>query len=557
MAPNPRSLLTGATQLAGRANDEAHFALTLVRAGLIAPVAPHKAVAALRALERWGLLGASIRIAAARHGDRPGVIDDRGTVSFGELDRRSSALANAWTARGLRPGDGVAILCRNHRWFLDATFACAKAGARAIFLNTDFAGPQIREVSEREGTRMLVHDDEYGAFLEGIDPPLGRWRAWTDDDPDGDPAPDTLEHLIATGPDGEPPRPERKSSFVILTSGTTGTPKGAPRDQPNSLAPIGGILSKVPLRSGEVTAVCAPLFHALGFLHGMIGVGLGSTLILRRKFDPDQVLRDVAAHGTTALIVVPIMLARLLDERAAHPERDDLGSLRIVFVSGSALGAELAKRTLQDLGPVLYNLYGSTEVAFATIATPEDLVADPATVGRVPRGAIVKVIDESGGEAAPGTVGRVFVGNAIAFEGYTGGGHKEIVDGLLSSGDVGHFDERGLLFIDGRDDDMIVSGGENVFPAEVEDLIGGLDAVREAAVIGVEDAKFGQRLRAFVVPHEPDGISEDEIKQHVRDNLARYKTPRDVIFVEALPRNPTGKVLKRELAAHDDGQQDV
>ncbi|EHN10154.1 Long-chain-fatty-acid--CoA ligase [Patulibacter medicamentivorans] len=557
MVRDPRSLLSGATQLAGRANDEAHFALTLLRAGLLGPVAPHKAVGALRALERWGMLGAAIRVAAARHGDRVGVIDDRGSVTYAELDRRSNALANAWLAHGLLPGDGVAILCRNHRWFLLATFACAKAGARAIFLNTDFAGPQIREVSEREGTRMLVHDDEYGEFLAGVEPPLGRWRAWAEGGDAAAPDPDTLDHLIETGSDREPPRPERKSSFVILTSGTTGTPKGAPRDQPNSLAPIGGVLSKVPLRSGEVTAVCAPLFHALGFLHGMIGVGLGSTLILRRRFDPDQVLADVARHHTTAMIVVPIMLARILDERAKHPDRDDLSSLRIVFVSGSALGAELAKRTLKDLGPVVYNLYGSTEVAYATIATPEDLVCDPATVGRVPRGAVVKVIDDAGDEVPTGTVGRVFVGNSIAFEGYTGGGHKEVVAGLMSSGDVGHFDERGLLFIDGRDDDMIVSGGENVFPAEVEDLISGLDGVKEAAVVGVEDAKFGQRLRAFVVPHEPGGISEDEVKQHVRDNLARYKSPRDVIFVDALPRNPTGKVLKRKLAEHDGQQQDV
>jgi fatty-acyl-CoA synthase len=546
MAPDPRSLLDDASRLAGRTNDEVHFALSLVQAGLIAPMGPRKAVRALRAMTQQGLLGAAIGIAALRHGDRTAVIDDRGELSFRELDERSSALANAWLERGLEAGDGVAILARNHRWFLEATFACAKTGARAIFLNTDFAGPQIREVSEREGTRMLVHDDEYGRFLDGVDPPLGRWRAWVDDD--GEPDEDTLEHLIRGGATTAPPRPERTSSFVILTSGTTGTPKGAPRNQPASLAPIGGLLSRVPFRAQGTTLLCAPLFHALGFLQGMVGVGLGSTLILRRRFDPEQALRDIAEHEATAAILVPIMLTRLLDARDASDPKPDCSSLDIVFVSGSALGAELAKRTLSALGPVLYNLYGSTEVALAAIATPEDLALDPSTVGRPPRGSVVRIVDEDGQEAPTGTVGRVFVGNAIAFEGYTGGGHKELLDGLLASGDVGHHDERGLLFIDGRDDDMIVSGGENVFPAEVEDLISALDGVEEAAVIGVDDERFGQRLKAFVVLHDGASLSEDEVKEHVRDHLARYKVPREVAFLDELPRNPSGKVLKRELA---------
>jgi len=547
---DPRALLSDATRLAARANDEAHFAVSLVRAGVLAPMSPAKALAAVQAFAQQGLLGAAIGIAALRHGDRTALIDDRGPLTYRELDARSSALANAWLAHGLEAGDGVAILARNHRHFLEATFACAKVGGRAIFLNTDFAGPQIREVAEREGTRMLVHDDEYGPFLEGVDPPLGRWRAWTEDA--DDPGEDTLERLIAGAPTTAPPRPPRPASFVILTSGTTGTPKGAPRNQPASLAPIGGLLSRVPFRAGGTTALCAPLFHALGFLHGMIGVGLGCTLILHRRFDPEQTLHDVEEHRATAAIVVPIMLARLLDARDALERKPDLSSLRIVFVSGSQLGAELAKRTLSALGPVLYNLYGSTEVAMAAIATPDELALEPATVGRPPRGSVVRVVDEEGHDVPPGTVGRVFVGNSIAFEGYTGGGHKEQLDGLLSSGDVGHVDERGLLFIDGRDDDMIVSGGENVFPAEVEDLLGGHEAIEEAAVIGVPDDRFGQRLRAFVVPHAGRELTEDDVKAHVREHLARYKVPRDVVFLDELPRNPSGKVLKRQLA-EDDG----
>jgi fatty-acyl-CoA synthase len=203
---------------------------------------------------------------------------------------------------------------------------------------------------------------------------------------------------------------------------------------------------------------------------------------------------------------------------------------------------------MDQFGDVLYNLYGSTEVAWATVATPQDLRAAPGTAGRPPRGTVVRLYDAAGAEVGPGETGRIFVGNELVFDGYTGGGGKAVVDGLMSSGDVGHFDDDGRLFVDGRDDEMIVSGGENVFPREVEDLVAGLEGVAEVAMIGVEDADFGQRLRAFVVLAEGAVVSAADVRAHVKANLARYKVPRDVVFLEELPRNATGKVLKRELA---------
>jgi fatty-acyl-CoA synthase len=219
-----------------------------------------------------------------------------------------------------------------------------------------------------------------------------------------------------------------------------------------------------------------------------------------------------------------------------------------VFVSGSQLGAELAQRALKDLGPVIYNLYGSTEIAFATIARPKDLSINPATVGPVVKGVKVKILDDNGNELPQGEVGRIFVGNTFPFEGYTGGGHKQIIDGLMSSGDVGYFDEHNLLYVSGRDDEMIVSGGENVFPAEVEDQLAKHDAVKEVAVIGVDDEKFGQSLKAFVVTKDGAKLSEDDVKKYVKSNLASFKAPRAVEFMDELPRNATGKVLKRELS---------
>jgi fatty-acyl-CoA synthase len=509
----------------------------------------------LLAFERHGLLAGAVTIGAIRNGDRVAMRDERGEVTYKELDERTNALANAWREKGLKPGDGVAILVRNHRGFLDAVFAAAKCGAKIILLNTSFAGPQIREVADREGTDLLVYDDEYSETLKGVDPPQGRWRAWVDDGSPED-ADDTLDAIIASSSTKGPPRAGKAPKIVILTSGTTGTPKGAPRDEPKSLGIMGGLLSKVPFRARETTELAVPLFHALGFASMALGLALGSTLVVRRKFDPETTLDSMQDSECTALVVVPVMLQRILDLGEDKVSERDLSKLTVIFVSGSAVGPELVKRTLKTFGPVLYNMYGSTEIAYVTIAGPDDLRSQPGSVGKVVRGTVVKILDDEGEEVETGRSGRIFVGNSAQMEGYTGGENKEIIEGLMSSGDVGHFDDDGRLFIDGRDDEMIVSGGENVFPAEVEECLAAHEAVEEAAVIGVDDEKFGQRLKAFVVVRSGKNLSEDDLKGHVKSNLAGYKTPREIVFLDELPRNPTGKVLKRDLEEHDADEDD-
>ena len=539
-------------RLAERFGDEAYFAAICVRAGLVGIEPPHRVLRHLVSLERYGMIGGVLPVSAARHSDRLAVVDERGELSYKELDERTNALANAWRERGLKPGEGVTVLVRNHRGFLDAVFAAAKCGSRVILLNTSFAGPQIREVAGREGTDLLVYDDEYTDTLEGIDPPRGRWRAWADE-----PGEDTIDALIEDGDASGPPRPGNAPKFTILTSGTTGSPKGAARSSPRSLSLVGGLLSKVPYRAGsEVTELSVPMFHALGFMQLVMGLALGSTLVLRRRFDPEETLDSIERHKVTSMVAVPVMLRRIVDLGEDAISQRDTSSLKIIFVSGSALGADLAQRTLERFGPVVYNLYGSTEIAYATIATPEDLRTEPGTAGKIVRGSIVKILDDDGNEKPTGETGRVFVGNSSQFEGYTGGGSKEEVGGLLSSGDVGHFDDEGRLFIDGRDDEMIVSGGENVFPAEVEELLGSHESIEEAAAVGVDDEKFGQRLKAFVVLRDGAELSEDEIKGYVKDNLARYKVPREVAFVDELPRNQTGKVIKRELVEKESVEQE-
>jgi fatty-acyl-CoA synthase len=344
-----------------------------------------------------------------------------------------------------------------------------------------------------------------------------------------------------------PPRPGRESTLTVLTSGTTGTPKGAARSVPRSLGALGAVLERVPFRTHQTVELCAPMFHSLGLATTMLALGMGDTLVVRRRFSPQAALRSVEEHRADVLVVVPVMLQRMLDDPASDDV--DLSSLSVVFLSGSQLGSALCSRASRRLGPVIYNLYGSTEVAYASIATPADLEAARSTVGRVLRGSVVHILDERSRPLPCGETGRIYVGNQIQFDGYTGGGSKDVVDGLMATGDVGHFDARGLLFVDGRDDDMIVSGGENVFPREVEELLEQHPDVVECAVVGVEDDRFGQALRAVVVLRDGVACDEDGVRRHVRDHLARYKAPRDVVFVDRLPRNPTGKVLKRDLAA--------
>ncbi|WP_102141334.1 long-chain-fatty-acid--CoA ligase FadD2 [Mycobacterium hubeiense] len=529
---------------------ELHYARKMFEAGALKLEPPQNMAALVADIRRWGEIGMIPSLNARRSPHRLAIIDDEGDLTFKELDDAAHAVANGLLAMGVKGGDGVAILARNHRWFLISVYAAARVGARIILLNSEFSGPQIKEVSEREGAKLIIYDDEYTPAVAQADPELGKLRALSNNPDKPEPSgstDETLADLIARTGTQPAPKATKQSSIIILTSGTTGTPKGANRSTPPTLAPIGGVLSHVPFKAGEVTALPAPMFHALGFLHATIAMMLGSTLVLHRRFKPATVLEDIEKHKVTAVVVVPVMLSRILDQLDKTTPKPDLSSLRIVFVSGSQLGAELATRAMKELGPVVYNLYGSTEVAFAAIARPQDLSINPATVGPVVKGVKVKILDDDGNEVPQGQVGRIFVGNFFPFEGYTGGGGKQIIDGLLSSGDVGYFDEHGLLYVSGRDDEMIVSGGENVFPAEVEDLISGHPDVVEATALGVEDKEWGARLRAFVVKKEGADLTEDDVKQYVREHLARYKVPREVIFLDELPRNPTGKILKREL----------
>jgi acyl-CoA synthetase (AMP-forming)/AMP-acid ligase II len=540
--------------LLGQVATKAFTFRTLASAGFIKPHRPDKLVRVAYAMARWGPTpAASYTSGAALYPDEVALIDELGTLTFREIHERTNALAHALADAGIEDGDNVAILCRNHRGFVDITVALSKLGANALYLNTGFAAPQIAEVTDREDAKALVYDEEFHELVDEGAQDRKRFIAWNEGEEErGCPR---LEALIRDGDTSDLVPPDEKGRVVILTSGTTGSPKGASRKQPESLDPAAALLDKIPLKSRERVHIAAPLFHSWGFLHFTLGMGLASTIVLRRKFDPEGALSATAQFECQTLAVVPVMLQRILELPDEVIEKYDVRSLRVIAASGSALPGELATEVMDRFGDVLYNLYGSTEVAWATIATPEDLRAAPGTAGRPPHNTVVKIYDDDGKEVEQGETGRIFVGNEMQFEGYTGGGGKDTIDGLMSSGDVGHFDEGGRLFIDGRDDEMIVSGGENVFPAEVEDLLAKHEGVSEVAIVGVEDEKFGQVLKAFVVAKgsKPD---EAELKKYVKSNLANYKVPKEIEFIDELPRNQTGKVLKRELVEDTDSEEE-
>ncbi|MGV0780472.1 acyl-CoA synthetase [Mycolicibacterium sp. XJ775] len=534
-------------QKLGQIIESGHAVARLVDRGIIEPL---DIGAAVRSAKLAGLYGPQATMAiqgGRRYADLPAVVDERGTLTYKQVDDQSWALAHGLQGLGLKEGSVVGLLCRDHRGLIVAMAGCGKLGVRLVLMNTGFAKPQFAEVCAREGVSVVMHDSEFLGLLDALPAELPRILTWVDDDvelPDGA---QTIDEIVAANPTGPLPPPSKPGGSVILTSGTTGLPKGAPRDAVSPFA-TAQIVDRVPFPRKGTMVIVSPIFHSTGWATYLVGAALGNKVVTARRFNAEGTLKLMAEHRADMLVAVPTMLHRMVELGPEVLARYDTSALKVILIAGSALSPELSTRVQDAFGDVLYNMYGSTECAIATIATPAELRAAPGTAGRAPVTCEVVLYDENDQRVeGANRRGRIFIRNGAPFQGYTDGRTKQIIDGYMSSGDMGHFDENGLLFVDGRDDDMIVSGGENVFPQEVENLLEQRDDIAEVAVVGVDDVEFGKRLRAFIVA-EP-GASPDaaEIKLHVKNNLARHKVPRDVVFVDELPRNATGKLLRRVL----------
>lgn len=544
--------MTPVTSMLRRLRTQLWVFRMLVSSRMLVPMSPAKYVRLVRVLREQGTNATtSFALAAVRRPKGPALIDERGTLSWQDLQDRSAALAAGLLAVAGGPVETVAILCRNHRGFVDALLANSRLGGSALLLNTGFSGPQLADVLEREGARVILYDEEFAdvvadarSRIDGLIEVLG----WTES-----PVPTgvlSIEGLIDSSAGQAPPKPATRGRVVLLTSGTTGTPKGARRSG-GGADELAGMLELIPWRGGETAVVAAPMFHAWGFGQLVIAATMSCTVVTRRKFDPEATLALVDQHRATALSVVPVMLERIMDLPAAVLDKYSLQTLRFVSASGSRMRPQSVLAFMDRFGDVVHNSYNATEAGQISVAQPADLRHAPDTAGKPVRGTLLRVIDDQGRDVATDVVGRILVRGASPFDGYTAGAEKDFIDGYMVSGDVGRLDAEGRLYVVGRDDDMIVSGGENVYPIEVEKVLGAHPAVREVVVVGVDDEAFGQRLVAYVALADSvnDPVTGDDLKAHVRSQLAGYKVPREVVQLDALPRNASGKIMVRDLPA--------
>jgi len=460
---------------------------------------------------------------------------------------RTSHLAAGLAASGFTKDSKFAVLARNHSAMVECMVAVSKLGADLVLLNTGLAARVIGEIIDENAVDAIFVDDDFESHLRYLSAELPRIAMR--------PNPTALhrhsiEDVISAGAGADSVSPPKQpGKLVVLTSGTTGAPKGARRPTPPGFGAIAAMLSRMPLRRDEVMLLSAPLFHAWGLAALQVSTPLLATVVLPERFDAEECLETVALHRCTVLVLVPVMLQRILELPASVVSRYDTSSLKVVASSGSPLTGASVVRFMDTFGDILYNFYGSTEVSWATIADPTDLRVAPTTAGRPPLGTRIAILGQNGHPVPVGAVGRIFVGNDMLFDGYTNATSPAIEDQLMDTGDLGYLDASGRLFVAGRDDEMIISGGENVFPRPVEEAIALLPQVADVAVVGVPDREFGQRLSAFVVRAQGASMDENMVKEYVRNRLSRFSIPRDVTFGDQLPRTATGKVLKRRLTA--------
>lgn len=525
-----------------------HTMKRLLEAGALDLKAPLAVTGALPwLLGRGPSLGIVSHMHAITMRGKPALIDEQGTLTWGELDHEANCVARGLARAGVAPGDKVALLLRNSREVVLTMLATQKLGVVCCPLNTWAKPKELTAIVANVQPMMLVYDTAHADQVRAAFPddvPLVHTGA------DEDAVAGSVRFAdLVEGCSGKPLAPLTRSrgvpKIVIQTSGTTGTPKGASRDISTSgLGAIANLLDTIPYRRDDVVVCPAPLFHSFGLATLSFAAALGSTIVLPRSFDPEGTLRLIADHRATVASLVPVMIRRIVSLPDEVRARYDLSSLRIVLASGSALSNDLKQAAIKTFGEVLYDLYGSTEIGWVAIARPQDMKERPHTVGKPATGVEVAIFDRSGRRVAPGEIGEIHVRSDFLFEGYTSGDSKASREGYVTIGDLGRFDEDGFLYVESRSDDMVVIGGENVYPIEIEDLIESLPGVREVSVLGVPDPEFGHVLVAFVV----GDVTPEEVSELCRAELASYKVPRRIEIRAELPRTATGKVLKRELA---------
>jgi len=500
------------------------------------------------------------RVNARNLPSKPALIWRGRTTSWAELDERIDRLSAGLARRGIGRKKSVILMMHNRQEFVELGAAAARGGAAAVSISWRTTPKELVYLATHSGAQGIVTEPELLPIIEQAKDEL---------------PPYFLENIFVAGGESrtrgplrttaldellEDPAPKRNgidksgdddAAVVIYTSGTTGKPKGAVRKFPkDTLQAAFRFINETPMRVDDVHLVTCPLYHSTAFGFLTFAHVLGSTVVLMDEFKPESFLAMVEKHEVTTTAMVPTMLHRVLELPAETRARYDARSLRAVFTTGAALPGPLAAEFMDAYGDVVFNLYGSTETGMVTLAKPDDLRNAPGTIGKAVPGNEIRLLDDDRNEVGPGGVGELYVKNKVLVAGY----HKDdkatsdsMIDGFFSVGDLARKDRDGRYFIEGRKRDMVISGGVNVYPAEVESVLEQHPAVGEVAVVGVPDREWGERVRAFVVPKLGMTLDEAALKAYAKERLAGPKVPRDFVFLDVLPRNPTGKVLKREL----------
>lgn len=492
---------------------------------------------------------------AKRHAHRPALIMGDRMVTYGKLDRDTNGLANGLLQIGLEPGDRIAILFHNSPEILMAWSAAGKIGVTPIAVNYRFKEDELAYIINDSESRLLIYGLECEEVVNAAKPKLTvRGIGYVCSG--GVPQPELLsmEDIIREAAN-TPPTVETGTHGVapslIYTSGTTGRPKGVLRGSKNRLNTLLGYAYNFESTYDDNHLVAGPLYHAAPYAWAAFSLVLGNTVVIMPRFDAETFLRLVQEHRITTTWVVPTMLNRILNLPEAIRNQYDTSSLRVMTVGGESFPFPLKKRAIAFFGEgKIYEFFGGTETSCVTFLRPEDQLRKPGSCGRPAIGNDIKLLDENKKEVPTGEVGVMYIQSPFLLDEYyknpeaTKASYHE---GYFTVGDMARVDEEGYYYVVDRAVDMIISGGVNIYPTEIEEVLYSHPGVFDAGIIGVPDPDWGERIVAYVVPKPGATITDEDIQSYVAQKLASYKKPKEVHFVPELPYTPSGKLLKRVL----------
>jgi len=502
-------------------------------------------------LPRWGITAArEVEQGARCCPERTALIDDSGLLTYRQLRDASRKLAR-WLLKHKQDNGlnelRIGIMARNGRHFVIPFAAKSYAGGAAFLLNIGSSPEQLAGCIEENGINVLFIDTEFADRIPADHPAMDGVAVVWGYGGEGEGSVDKL--LVSDVELPKLPLVPPQGDIVLMSSGTTGVPKGILRTEPKVPFVLAGLLSAVPWYANQTVLQSASMFHTWGWATLLVGLGSRSTIVTQREFDPAKAMKLIQDFRVEGLISSPIFYKQMLD--LPDNEQWDTSTLKWIASSGNALTADVVARVHERFGPILANIYGSTELSLATVATAEDVVAHPTAAGRVVPGSTIKLYDDAGNEVPHGQPGRIFLNNETALKGYSNPNTPLVmIDGLIEMGDRGYFDDEGRLHVLGRNDDMIIIGGENVHPQSVTETLEPMPGIADVHASGVDDEDTFKRVAVWVVRSDDEAghsLTADAVRDWVRDKLAHHSIPRDVNFVDSLPRNPTGKVMARFL----------